>query len=64
VFKMIGATQDRDDAEAFTKYVQRLQPELQSLFLRRVSESSFIGHYVSVAAFGEMLRDNKIYYKV
>jgi hypothetical protein len=29
-----------------------------------VSESSFIGHYVSVAAFGEMLRDNKIYYKV
>jgi hypothetical protein len=64
VFKMIGATQDRDDAEAFTKYVQRLQPELQSLFLRRVSESSFIGHYVSVAAFGAMLRDNKIYYKV
>jgi hypothetical protein len=37
-----------------------------TLTMRRyqVSESSFIGHYVSVAAFGAMLRDNKIYYKV
>lgn len=64
VFKLINQSQTRDDAEAFTTYIKRLQPELQSLFLRRVSESQASGLFVTVQAFGQMLADNKIYYKV
>lgn len=64
VFQFITKTQNRDDAQAFTKYVLRMQPEMQSLFCRRVSESQRIGMFTTVMEFGAMLTNNKIYYKV
>lgn len=64
VFQFISRADTREDAEAFCKYILRLQPEMQSLFCRRVSESSRIGTFASVAEFGVMLSDNRIYYKV
>ena len=64
VMKMISQTRDRDDATAFIKYTQRLEPELQSLFVRRVSETSQVQYYISVAEYGAMLADNRIYFKV
>ena len=64
VFQFISRAESRADAEAFSKYILRLQPEVQSLFCRRVSDSSRIGMFASVAEFGKMLSDNRIYYKV
>jgi hypothetical protein len=64
VFQFITRTEDRDQAQAFTKYVMRLQPEMQSLFCRRVADSNRVGMFTTVAEFGRMLSDNKIYYKV
>ena len=64
VFQFISRAESRADAEAFSKYILRLQPEIQSLFCRRVSDSSRIGMFASVAEFGKMLSDNRIFYKV
>jgi hypothetical protein len=64
VFQFITRTEDRDDAQAFTKYVMRMQPEMQSLFCRRVADSQRVGLFTTVTEFGRMLSDNKIYYKV
>jgi GTPase SAR1 family protein len=64
VFQFISRAETREDAEAFVKYLSRLQPEIQSLFCRRVSESNRIGLFASVAEFGRMVSDNKIFYKV
>jgi hypothetical protein len=64
VFQLITRTEDRDDAQAFTKYIMRLQPEMQSLFCRRVSDSQRVGLFKTVAEFGQLLTDNKIYYRV
>ena len=62
-FQFITRTQDRDDAQAFSKYMHRLQPEIQSLFCRRVADSERFVMYTSVVEFGAMLTNNKIYYK-
>ncbi len=64
VFQFISRAESRDDAQAFCLYIARLQPEMQSLFCRRVAESNRIGIFHSVTEFGTMLSDNKIYYKV
>jgi len=64
VFQFITRTEDRDDAQAFTKYVMRMQPEMQSLFCRRVADSQRVGLFTTVTEFARMLSDNKIYYKV
>jgi hypothetical protein len=64
VFQFITRTENRDDAQSFTKYVMRMQPEMQSLFCRRVADSQRVGLFTTVAEFGRMLSDNKIYYKV
>lgn len=63
VFQFIARTQDRDDAQAFTKYVLRMQPEMQSLFVRRVADSPSVGVFTTVTEFANMLADNKIYYR-
>ena len=60
VFKLINNTKDRDDAEAFTRYVTRLQPEMHVLFCRRVSDNvQAIQHYLTVAQFGNMMAQAK-----
>ena len=63
VFQFITRTQDRDDAQAFTKYILRLQPEMQTLFVRRVCDSAHVGLYSSVTEFGQLMADNRIYFR-
>lgn len=63
VFQFITRAETREDATAFVKYVQRMQPEMQSLFCRRVSDSQRIGIFKTIAEFGNMLADNRIFYK-
>ncbi len=63
VFQFITRTQDRDDAQAFTKYIMRMQPEMQSLFVRRVADSPRVGVFTTVTEFASLLSQNKIYYK-
>ena len=64
VFQFINRTKTREDAQAFVKYLSRLQPEIQSLFCRRVSDSPVVGLFATVAEFSKMLQDNRIFYKV
>jgi hypothetical protein len=64
VLKMIGQTRDRDEAQAYVTYVNRLEPELQSLFVRRVSETSTAQYFLTIAEYAKMLADNRIYFKV
>ena len=66
VFRSLSQTKTRDDADAFTIYIRRLQPEMQSLFCRRVSSGTHgvMTLYCSVADFTQMLSDNRIFYKV
>jgi len=65
VFRAITQSRSRDDADAFTTYIKRLEPEMQSLLCRRVSESddATLGLFSTVQPFVEMLSDNRIYYK-
>jgi len=63
VFQFISRAETRDDAQAFCIYLKRLQPEMQSLFCRRVADSNRVGIFSSVTEFAQMLSDNKIYYK-
>lgn len=65
VFRSLAQTKSRDDAHAFTLYIKRLQPEVQSLFLRRVSASAamLLGMYSTITEFGAMLDDNRLFYK-
>jgi hypothetical protein len=66
VFRSIAQTRTRDDAEAYTTYIARLEPEVQSLFLRRVTEAKgeAMGLYTTINKFGEMLTDNRLFFKV
>jgi hypothetical protein len=65
VFRTITQAKTRDDAEAFTLYIQRLEPEMQSLLCRRVSEAddATLNLFSTVTPFVEMLQDTRIYYK-
>lgn len=65
VFRALTQAKTRDDAEAFSLYIKRLEPEMQSLLCRRVSEADddTMNLFTTVAPFAEMLSDNRIYYK-
>lgn len=63
VFQFITRAETRDDAAAFTQYVMRMQPEMQSLFCRRVSDSQRVGIFKTIEEFGRMLADNRIFYR-
>lgn len=65
VFRALTQAKTRDDAEAFSLYIKRLEPEMQSLLCRRVSEAddATMNLFTTVAPFAEMLSDNRIYYK-
>jgi hypothetical protein len=66
VFRSISQTHTRDDAGAFTRYIRRLQPEMQSLFCRRVSHGAHAAMtlYCSINEFTQMMADNRIFYAV
>ena len=60
-FQFVTRTNNRDEAEAVTKYVQRMRNELQSLFVNTVARSSRIAQFATVPSFGRMLAENKKY---
>ena len=61
-FQFVTRTSNRDEAEAVTKYVQRMRNEMQSLFVNTVARSTRIAQFATVPAFGKMLADNKKYH--
>ena len=61
-FQFVTRTSNRDEAEAVTKYVQRMRNEMQSLFVNTVARSTRIAPFATVPAFGKMLADNKKYH--
>jgi hypothetical protein len=63
VFQFITRAETRDDAAAFVQYVKRMQPEMQSLFCRRVADSERVNIFKTVTEFGLMLADNRIFYR-
>lgn len=65
VFRALTQAKTRDHAEAFTLYIKRLEPEMQSLLCRRVSEADddTLNLFTTVQPFSELLTDTRIYYK-
>jgi len=63
LFQLLTRTEDRVQAEAVTKYVMRMKNEMQTLFCRRVAESSKVGTFGTIAEFGRLMADNRIFYK-
>ena len=61
-FQFVTRTNTRDEAEAVTKYVQRMRNEMQSLFVNTVARSSRIAQFATVTSFGKMLNDNRKYH--
>jgi len=61
-FQFVTRTTNRDEAEAVTKYVQRMRNEMQSLFVNTVARSTRIAQFATVPTFGKMLADNKKYH--
>ena len=63
LFQMLTLSVDRTQAEAVTKYVMRMHNEMQTLFCRRVCESSKVAVFGTIIEFGKLMADNRIYYK-
>lgn len=63
LFQMMTLSVDRTQAEAVTKYVMRMHNEMQTLFCRRVCESSKVAVFGTIIEFGKLMADNRIYYK-
>jgi len=62
--RIVGRAQDRTEADAVTRYITRLRPEMQTLFVKRVSSSNTaISIYLTVPTFGALMADNRIFFK-
>ena len=62
IFKFVSSVDKREDAEKVTTYVQRMRPEMQSLFTNSVATSQRIGLYATLTNFGAMLKEHRIFF--
>lgn len=62
IFKFVSCIDKREDAEKVTTYVQRMRPEMQSLFTNSVATSQRIGLYATLTNFGAMLKEHRIFF--
>lgn len=61
-FQFLTRCQGRDEASAITEYVMRMKSEMQSLFCNSVANSSKISEFVTCKLFGQLMRDNKVFF--
>ena len=61
VFKLITRCGGRDEAAAITKYVERIRPEMQSVFATQVAQSTKVSTFVTIAEFGALMAKHRIY---
>ena len=62
VFQFITQTQNHEQAEAVTEYVQRMPGEMQSLFINSIANSQAIGTFATNKRFGKMLGENRKFF--
>jgi hypothetical protein len=62
VFQFVSRAQTREEAEAVTEYVWRMRAEMQSIFCNTVATSQRVGVFATIANFGKMLSEHKIYF--
>lgn len=62
VFQFITQTQNHEQAEAVTEYVQRMPKEMQSLFINSIANSQAIGTFATNKRFGGMLAENRKFF--
>lgn len=64
VYKLVGAANDRKDAEAISIYVKRMKEEMQSLFCHTVATNPLkVSKFASVDVFSDMLKAHNIYFQ-
>jgi hypothetical protein len=62
VFQFVSKASDRSEAEAIVEYVWRMKAEMQSIFCNTVATSTRVQLFATIASFGEMLREHKIFF--
>ena len=62
VFQFVTRVADRTEAEAIVKYVWRMRAEMQSIFCNTVATSSRVAMFATIASFGKMLAEHKIFF--
>lgn len=62
VFQFITRAEERTQAAAVTTYVKRMASEMQTLFCNSVANSTRIIQFATAPGFGELMKDNKIFY--
>jgi hypothetical protein len=62
--RMVARCSDRTDADACVRYVQRMRAEMQTLFVRRVNNSSIVSLFITVAEYQKLMADNRIFFKI
>ena len=64
MFKYLTRVGDRTEAAAVTIYMRRCRDEMQTLFAKRVSDTpTLMALFITVAEFGALMRDARIYFK-
>lgn len=63
VFQFLTRVEGREQAQAVVQYVLRMRNEMQTLFVRRVSESTKVSTFASVTEFVKLMADNRIYFR-
>jgi hypothetical protein len=62
VMQFVSRCDNREDAEKIVTYVHRMRAEMQSIFCNSVAQSQRVGMYVTLANFGKMLAEHKIFF--
>ena len=62
VFQFVTRAADRTEAEAIVEYVWRMRAEMQSIFCNTVATSSRVALFATIASFGKMLSEHKIFF--
>jgi hypothetical protein len=62
IFQFVTRVADRTEAEAIVEYVWRMRAEMQSIFCNTVATSSRVALFATIASFGKMLAEHKIFF--
>lgn len=62
IFQFVTRAADRAEADAIVEYVWRMRAEIQSIFCNTVATSSRVAMFATIASFGKMLAEHKIFF--
>ena len=62
IFQFVTRAADRAEADSIVEYVWRMRAEMQSIFCNTVATSSRVAMFATIASFGKMLAEHKIFF--